>query len=121
VTDAARVRLCVCVFVCVCGFVGVPLLHLIHHDDRTYNKTTFPKTKDAGAAEVNISGLEAHVSFEMVTNAEAVMTIDHMKAKIELGQLAVSVEDAGGSSAKKWMYNKLLALFDEKIKEGQPA
>jgi hypothetical protein len=33
----------------------------------------------------------------------------------------VSVEDAGGSSAKKWMYNKLLALFDEKIKEGQPA
>ena len=117
------VCVCLCVFVCVCGFVGVPilLLNLIHHDDRTYNKTTFPKTKDAGVAEVNISGLEAHVSFEMVTNAEAVMTIDHMKAKIELGQLAVSVEDAGGSSAKKWMYNKLLALFDEKIKEGQPA
>ncbi len=84
----------------------------------TYNKTTFPKAKDAGIAEVNIEGLEAHVSFEMVTDKQAVMTIDHMKAKIELGQLAVSVAEAGGSAAKKWMYNKLLTIFDEKIKDG---
>ena len=74
--------------------------------------------KDDGVADVNIDGLEAHVSFERVTNADAVMTIDHMKAKIELGQLAVSVAEAGGSAAKKWMYNKLLAIFDEKIKDG---
>ena len=50
---------------------------------------SFPKMKDDGVADVNIDGLEAHVSFEMVTNADAVMTIDHMKARIELGKLTV--------------------------------
>ena len=85
--------------------------------DWSYNKTTFPKAKDGGMADANVLGLSAEISFEMKTNADAVMTIDDMKATIALGKLEVTVEEAGGSAAKKWMYNKLLALFDEKIKE----
>ena len=117
----------VCVHVRVCVQVRIDLTNVsakFKSFNWTYNKTTFPKAKDAGVAEVlylftlslppsaalislliqvNIEGLEAHVTFEMVTNDQAVMTIDHMKARIELGHLAVSVAEAGGSAAKKWM------------------
>ena len=44
--------------------------------DWSYNKTTFPKAKDGGMADANVLGLSAEISFEMATNADAVMTID---------------------------------------------
>ena len=60
--------------------------------DWSYNKTTFPKAKDGGMADANVLGLSAEISFEMKTNADAVMTIDDMKATIALGKLEVTVE-----------------------------
>lgn len=77
-----------------------------------YDKTTFPKMEDTGKASAQLVDLSSTISFEIVVDTEGMLTVDNVKAAIKIGALDVQVK-AGNH---KWLYNKLLKIFNERIK-----
>ena len=55
--------------------------------------------------------LSIEISFEIVTDDVASVTVDKVQPVVELGALNVEV---GQESGKAWLYNKLLKLFSER-------
>ena len=76
-----------------------------------FNKDTFPRVKDGGDATAQMVDLSIEISFEIVTDDVASVTVDKVQPVVELGALNVEV---GQESGKAWLYNKLLKLFSER-------
>lgn len=77
-----------------------------------YDKTTFPKMEDTGKASAQLVDLSSTISFEIVVDTDGMLSVDNVKAAIRIGALDVQVK-AGNH---KWLYNKLLKIFNERIK-----
>lgn len=67
--------------------------------------------KDGGDATAQMVDLSIEVSFDIVTDDAASITVDNVKPLVSLGALNVQV---GQESGKAWLYNKLLKLFAER-------
>ena len=77
-----------------------------------YDKTTFPKMTDTGTASAQLVDLGATISFEIIVDPDGQLTVDNVKAAIRIGALEVQVK----AGDHKWLYNKLLKIFNERIK-----
>ena len=55
--------------------------------------------------------LSIKITFSIVTDDSANVTVDKVKPVVQLGALNVQV---GQESGKAWLYNKLLKLFSER-------
>ena len=55
--------------------------------------------------------LSVQISFNIVTDDAATVTVDKVNPVVGLGALNVQV---GQESGKAWLYNKLLKLFSER-------
>ena len=55
--------------------------------------------------------LSVKITFSIVTDDSANVTVDKVKPVVQLGALNVQV---GQESGKAWLYNKLLKLFSER-------
>jgi hypothetical protein len=77
-----------------------------------YDKTTFPKMEDSGKASAQLVDLSSTISFEIVVDSEGLLAVDNVKAAIRIGSLDVQVQ----AGSHKWLYNKLLKIFNERIK-----
>ncbi len=77
----------------------------------SFNKETFPRVKDGGDATAQMIDLSVQISFNIVTDDAATVTVDKVNPVVGLGALNVQV---GQESGKAWLYNKLLKLFSER-------
>ena len=55
--------------------------------------------------------LSVEITFSIVTDDSANVTVDKVNPVVQLGALNVQV---GQESGKAWLYNKLLKLFSER-------
>ena len=79
-------------------------------------KNGFPRVKDAGTAEASLGGLSVTISFQMVSSSASLLAIDNLTASLALDSIDVVVHQSSQGSARKWLYNKLIAAFRERLR-----
>ena len=78
-----------------------------------YNKTQgFPKLSDKGKAAAQIEGMSMVIDFELKTTATKSISIDNLVAGVTIDTLQCAITQG----KNKWLVNKLLKVFQDKIK-----
>jgi hypothetical protein len=82
-----------------------------------FDKTSgFPRMKDTGTADATLSGLAATVSFELVTSSESALSVENLQATLKLASMDVMVHESAQGGTRKWLYNKLISAFRDRIR-----